>query len=989
MLEGHAQQGRLLFHHLQIQDGLSQPDNAFIDKDSKGFVWISSVAGLNRFDGTGVKIYSPNAIEPGSIIGENIQSNFFEDDESDIWFTTYDALNEYKRSDDCFDYYQAYDKSKLYAGYHIFHKDANQHLWLIVQDSFIFKFNILKHEFSLVINIHQQANRARVITDGKGNVKEILAFMQGHEKISHVILGSNREAEQKPYYPNNQENYNIRKILVQGDTIAWILTPNAFIRYDFRNQEEQVISFKEGSANTCEWMNDSTIAIGMAKEGLWEFNIKSHFFTNHYYQDRDNNLSLRSNSVDYINRDRDGGIWLSTKGVGVSYAYPQKNKFRTFSALHESTGKREFIPLGLFRANDSIVWCPTMLDGFFMVNAKESKPVFSPIPQLSSARFPDNLFHVVQDANGFLWTSLPGAIVVIDPLTFETQTISQNSVFYYAGIAEPNGGIIFSGSNHGLRQAKGSWEKGYTLEPMIGLADTVEQLILHVDSKARIWTMYNLQKMMVFNSDGTKPLAILPISGIGYRLIEPPGESVVWISTSTGLFRVNMNSLQIEKAYNQSNKLPPSWFSGMELDKQGRLWIAYNQGILRFDPKTEICKMYTEHDGLSRLEYKNATYQFPDGEMWFAAVGGITKFRPEEVHDIDIVAHPVISEILVNDLKPAPPLICEVSGKRNDNEIRKLTFNYLHNTVSFKVHALEYSAPAFNKVQYRMEGLDDHNLEAKSGSVIRYPNLKYGTYTFVLHAFNSDGILNPVPYEVDITIKPPFYKTVWFYIIATLFICSIAGYIIYLRFTKALELQRVRFKLYENLHDDVGSRLTAIVLTAEELENRHAFEHPKLSSISQIAKSIVGNMRRLVWAIDPENDKMNNLIQKITHDKSLMLSDEIAFQLEADEATRNMSVPGELRYQISSICNEAMNNISKYAKATKVIIQFKGMNNKIHLTIQDNGIGFKVDEKSKNATTGSGYGLTNMKRRASRVKGTLEILSTPGQGTRIEGVFPL
>ena len=80
--------------------------------------------------------------------------------------------------------------------------------------------------------------------------------------------------------------------------------------------------------------------------------------------------------------------------------------------------------------------------------------------------------------------------------------------------------------------------------------------------------------------------------------------------------------------------------------------------------------------------------------------------------------------------------------------------------------------------------------------------------------------------------------------------------------------------MYENLHDDVGSRLMAIVLSAEEMIQRDNVVHPRLSKISAIAKSIVDNMKRLVWATDPVNDKMENVLSKIRYDKSLILSDD-------------------------------------------------------------------------------------------------------------------
>ena len=70
-------QSELLFRHLKLDDGLSEATNAYVYKDSKGFVWISSINGLNRFDGKHIKVYQPESSDSTSMLGENVQSSFF------------------------------------------------------------------------------------------------------------------------------------------------------------------------------------------------------------------------------------------------------------------------------------------------------------------------------------------------------------------------------------------------------------------------------------------------------------------------------------------------------------------------------------------------------------------------------------------------------------------------------------------------------------------------------------------------------------------------------------------------------------------------------------------------------------------------------------------------------------------------------------------------------------------------------------------------
>src|SRR5688572_21281769 len=100
-----SSQPSLSFHHLTLEEGLAELTNHFIYKDSRGFVWISSLSGLNCFNGASVKVYKPMQGDTTSLVGSNIQSNFFEDRSRRIWFCTYEAINCYDPVSDAFAHY--------------------------------------------------------------------------------------------------------------------------------------------------------------------------------------------------------------------------------------------------------------------------------------------------------------------------------------------------------------------------------------------------------------------------------------------------------------------------------------------------------------------------------------------------------------------------------------------------------------------------------------------------------------------------------------------------------------------------------------------------------------------------------------------------------------------------------------------------------------------------------------------------------------------
>lgn len=139
-LEG--QNEALHFHRLSAEQNLSsQTYNWYVYKDSEGFVWISSIDGLNRFDGKEVKVYTPGK---DNLASPNVQSLFCEDRNRDIWFSTVEAIHRYDRKNERFFQYFVKQKDTLVKGdYQLFHLDTlDDNLWVRIQDSLLFIYSV-------------------------------------------------------------------------------------------------------------------------------------------------------------------------------------------------------------------------------------------------------------------------------------------------------------------------------------------------------------------------------------------------------------------------------------------------------------------------------------------------------------------------------------------------------------------------------------------------------------------------------------------------------------------------------------------------------------------------------------------------------------------------------------------------------------------------------------------------------------------------------
>ena len=984
LLQG--QTGVLRFNHLTVEDDLSDGSNAHVYQDSRGFIWISSVAGLNRYDGTQVKIYFANPKDSCSMVGTNVQSPFFEDGSSRMYFNTYEAMNVYDWKSDCFQAYHIYIDSVEQPGLNSFYMDQQHNIWLLCSE-YLYTFHIPSNSFKQIYRTEKPGQRGIGLPDRNGNTTHIWTYWLNGQGVEEFTLDANQQVIDHHIIWDSASTQPlvIRDIINQGDSLLWVLSDQSVWKYNVLEKKGQLFPLDQEDASSFDFMNDSTLLIGFKKVGLWEFNITKAKLSVQYLHQPDDDFSLLSNTINVVTKVSSGGLWMSTWGKGLSYTQPEKKKFTTFFPQNLFPGLQSFDPVALVPYKANMLLCATKSSGLYLLHRKG--PMQAEITKLSKPDVHDlqgSVRRVIKDDLGHFWVLNFSGFSVFDPESERIQHFTDENNVASDGVPWGNQEMVFSG--RGLFNTTGNMEDGYTLKKNPAISDTINTSSLFLDSHGRLWYNADLTHYVIMDTTDFKVLASIPMTGQCSQIVER--DSTIWVCSIDGLFEIDADSLKLRKVHQKNTGMPVSSFNSMVMDENQRLWLTSNEGIVRYDPSKDSSRFYTQEDGLPAYQFTHVAYRFDDGEIWFAAIDAVTRFYPNQIKDSKIKAIPQITEIQVNDKVPIEKLVCELTGATNVPLIEKLIFHYDQNTLAFRVNALEYSSPRLNKVKFQMEHLDAQPVETPSGSIIRYPNMPPGDYKLVLYASNSDGYYNPDPRILMIRIIPPFYKTLWFRILVALFSIGLLAYIIYLRFSKALELQKVRLKLYENLHDDVGSRLTAIVLSAEDLERNDNLHHPKIQAISKIAKSIVGNMRRLVWAIDPENDKMSNLIQKITHDKSLILDESISFQVKVDDQLKNNIVPGEIRYQIISICNEAFNNISKYAKATLVTVSISKENRNYHLTIQDNGIGFDTSKAVQNALTGSGYGLNNMKRRASRVKGKLELYSKPGEGTRIEADFP-
>jgi len=248
----------------------------------------------------------------------------------------------------------------------------------------------------------------------------------------------------------------------------------------------------------------------------------------------------------------------------------------------------------------------------------------------------------------------------------------------------------------------------------------------------------------------------------------------------------------------------------------------------------------------------------------------------------------------------------------------------------------------------------------------------------------------------QLRIFPPWWRTNWAYgLYLLLIVGSVAGMIRYVEIRKLkrriqrLEqehaLERERARISQDMHDEVGATLTEIAILSELSKKKPEEADKHIQRISERAAEVIDNIGEIVWALNPKNDSLDNVIAHIRrHAVEYLKPTPVKFRFVIPDQLPTYPLSGEIRRNLFLTAKEAIHNIVKHSQASEVTISMKVEKYRLELFIEDNGVGFSIDERQ-----GSGNGLQNMKKRIEEIGGTFNLDSHPNQGTKARIVLDL
>jgi signal transduction histidine kinase len=321
----------------------------------------------------------------------------------------------------------------------------------------------------------------------------------------------------------------------------------------------------------------------------------------------------------------------------------------------------------------------------------------------------------------------------------------------------------------------------------------------------------------------------------------------------------------------------------------------------------------------------------------------------------------------------------------------------------FDYTAISFAAPERVLFRYRLDPLEQEWIGPTKKRTVSYSHIPPGDYIFRVLACNSDGAWNQTDATLAFTVLPFFWQTLWFRIVAILFAFGIVGLVALLaarqRYRRQIELaerqrgiERERARIAQDIHDDLGSSLTRIILLSQSA--RGDLDSPELAAsdldrIYDTARNLTRSLDEIVWAVNPRHDTLDSLatyLGKFAQD--FLGAANIRCRLDLPVSLPSWPVTAEARHNVFLAFKEALNNAVKHAQATEVRIVLALEQSAFTLTIEDNGRGFDPTAPRADKTD-TEDGLKNMCKRLSEIGGSCEIKSAVNQGTRIKFHVPV
>jgi signal transduction histidine kinase/CheY-like chemotaxis protein/ligand-binding sensor domain-containing protein len=843
----HAQKPAFKFKNLSTNQGLSVNNASSVLQDQKGFIWIGTRDGLNKYDGYTFTVYRSDHEDTTSISGNFIWC-MKEDKEGNLWIATADGgLNKYDWKEDRFIRYvnnPGDPHSLSHNRVQSILVDKNENVWVGTQGG-LDLFDKKTNRF-----IHYRHDRTNPNSLADNDISQLLEDSAGILWIGTLKKGLDRFDRQKNTFTHYQHNPNNEQSISQNVVLSihedregnlWIGTDasgvnlldrntNTFTR--FRHDPNNPNSLCH---NTIRCINEDSkgyLWFGSENGGMSVYDKQKGIFYE-YKQDDKEPFGISSNSIWQIYKDRKGNLWLPTYGGGVDFLDMEPAKFSLYKKEPNNSNSLSHNNVNTFLEDDKgQIWIGTDGGGISVFDRKHNtfshyrhQPTPSSLPSDVTLKIAQG-----RDKEIFVGSYRGGLSVLKNTNTrsfykFPIDTIRHRGtngdhVFYMTEDKKGNWWLAtLSGGLNYYNKTTNTFT--YYLPNSADLNSIGSSMVvsLLLDSRDNLWvgTMGSgldvldsvTNRFIHYKHEEKNPNSL---SNNIINSIFEDSKGNVWIGTNNGLNLFNQSN-QTFAHYFEKDGLPNNVILSILEDGHGNLWLGTNNGLSKFDPVARTFWNFGLTDGLQGSNFnRGACLKISTGEMFFGGSRGFNVFHPDSVR-----ANPFIPPVFITGLqifnKPVKAGAKDSPLTTHISESKEIILSYKQSVFSFEFAALNYTLPEKNQYAYRLDGFDKEWNYIGTQRKATYTNLDPGDYTFRVKASNNDGIWNEDGTAIKIIITPPFWATWWFKTLITIVVLG-SAFSFYRYRINSVKAQKVELEI------KVMEQTTEVMQQKEELQSQ-------------------------------------------------------------------------------------------------------------------------------------------------------------------------
>lgn len=990
-------QSKYIFNHLGIKDGLLAEKVHATAQDSKGYLWIATKNGLQRYDGVRFLSFKHQEDDTASIPHNSIMRLCI--DKADrLWLITSDFKLGY------------FDINKF-----VFHP-----VKIIFKNKFLKKaegdfYTDENREILLVLHHYKDEAWGMVTYDPKKNM-----FSDGDKRFAlpddwHISFFSIDSLHHNYWYATTKGlvkynpgtgNFNYRGHNPENDSIINALQGfyeaghplldkyGNFWMTTFQDYKDVRLIFYDSKKNK---VTDRKDELQRLMGGYYEIhnvlpgsdgdvwlnglNMLVHVNDKNHFEAIPLN-SFEEYSIHFedsytFRQDRENNTWITTD-KGLYWFNPEANLFRSTSIRRFNSDinlKAEVTDIKELQNGNVVV--STWGAGLAEYN-KNFEPVNSAIVNQGIQKGEGMVWCILQRANGDVWRGQhDGWLFIyhakvnttekIQPTIFRKKTIRQ--------IAEDRNKNLWLGTQGG------DIIKWTSQTNRFHLVKKMDRLIkrLYADNKGDIWVV--TEKVMQLNADnGSVMHEYVPLTADGKHLPSPDlndikqyddstfiiaGEQVSILNTNRGTFRY----------LNSSTGMPSDYISNVIISKKGNVWMSTENGIYVKNFNNTVSSTFGPEDGLINNNFSYAaSCLLTNGTIIFGTNREIISFDPSRLYNPEFTPPKV--EITSVKLFNKDLLVDSLM------HLKRMDLKYFENSLVFQFSTLSFMSK-YN-TRYMMEGIDKNWIKSNSSSEAVYSYLPPGNYVFKVGAPDSKGNIQNV-ISLPIHIKAPIWKTWELYVALIL----VAGYFVWWLYNERKkhwkDVLYMRSTIGKDLHSEVRATLKNISVLSEiaaiKADTNQEQAKDYIREIKQKSRRSVIAMDDVMWSIDPANDSMEKIIDRMYEIADIVSNEyDTNIEIEIDKNVRTLHLPMKERLECMLIYKRAVLLLGRDGHAKQIAISMEKEKNNFAMKLV--GMGTEFLENGKKVSDS----ISEIKARAASINSMADV-QTDSKGTSVIAIL--